>query len=259
MDSVAPSDGVRELGSQIEGTGAASNGFHHTRATHIHKSTCIAGTNKIADRPKIVTQCVIAIWIARTVAKQHSIWMQVDAKHIEIGEDQPLGSPRQSTNSWSPRFCSTICAPIKNQLTILDNNCMAARQRADVHRRELGVPRTGDDTGETSIAPTPSCLNQANGFTFRPPLPARRRRSISDAGGRIRPTRDFHASHDRPKRAPNPKGLVRDSPAMLFFESGPPSGHLIECNRVRIYVAPHVSNPMPSGPPNFNSSRQGAS
>jgi hypothetical protein len=65
---------------------------------------------------------------------------------------------------------------------------------------ESGPP---DDTGETSIAPTPSCLNQANGFTFRPPLPARRRRSISDAGGRIRPTRDFHASHEPVRGTPN--------------------------------------------------------
>jgi hypothetical protein len=62
---------------------------------------------------------------------------------------------------------------------------MASAQGANVHGRELRIPRNGDQTGEPLVSSAPGGFNQAHRLPFGPLLPTGARGAVTNAARRI--------------------------------------------------------------------------
>src|SRR5205085_757928 len=100
----------------------------------------------------------------------------------------------------------------------------------------------------------PCAFDQPHRLAFAPPLMPRRGRAVAHSERRIRAAGDLHGQHHVPERAPYFDRGMSDAPAMLLLERGAPCGYLFKGDRVWAHVAPHVTNPEPSLPPDFNPS-----
>jgi hypothetical protein len=98
----------------------------------------------LAHRAEVISQCVFTIGVARSIAEQDRVRMQLCSERGKVARHKSLGTPRNSADRGLASFGPPLVSAIKHQSAVVCLGSMASCKSPNVDWAERCIPRNRD-------------------------------------------------------------------------------------------------------------------